>query len=122
MWNLRAGGRQVLPALWPDATTGRGLGSRRAGSAGGAADLARGLKGASEQDRLLSIARFNLDWQTHFAESLDPQTADRIHREACKEIDAAELPSADYCSMCGRQWCSVRINKEIREAIKQGEA
>jgi phosphomethylpyrimidine synthase len=82
-----------------------------------AADIARGLKGAAERDRNLSIARFNLDWKTHLAESLDPQTAERMHREACKEIDAAELPSADYCSMCGRQWCSVRINKEIREAI-----
>jgi phosphomethylpyrimidine synthase len=84
-----------------------------------AADVARGLKGAAERDRNLSIARFNLDWQTHFAKSLDPQTADGMHREACKEIDADELLSADYCSMCGRQWCSVRINKEIRESIKK---
>jgi phosphomethylpyrimidine synthase len=83
-----------------------------------AADLARGLKGAAERDKNLSIARANLDWKTHLAESLDPQTAERMHREACEEIDADELPSADYCSMCGRQWCSVRINKEIREAIK----
>jgi len=83
-----------------------------------AADLARGLKGAAEKDRNLSIARTNLDWKTHLAESLDPKTAERMHREACKEIEAGQLPSADYCSMCGRQWCSVRINKEIREKIK----
>jgi phosphomethylpyrimidine synthase len=83
-----------------------------------AADVARGLKGACEKDKRLSIARANLDWKTHLAESLDPQTAERMHRETCKEIDAAELPSADYCSMCGREWCSVRINKEIRQAIK----
>jgi phosphomethylpyrimidine synthase len=83
-----------------------------------AADVARGLKGAAERDRNLSIARFNLDWKTHLAESLDPQTAGRMHDESCKSIDIVELPSADYCSMCGRQWCSVRINKEIRESIK----
>jgi len=83
-----------------------------------AADVARGLKGAAERDRNLSIARFNLDWETHLAESLDPQTAERMHREACKEIGEDKLSSADYCSMCGRQWCSVRINKEIRENIK----
>ncbi len=82
-----------------------------------AADVARGLKGAAEQDKRLSIARTNLDWRAHFDESLDPQTAERMHLEACKEIGAKELPSADYCSMCGRQWCSVRINREIREAI-----
>jgi phosphomethylpyrimidine synthase len=83
-----------------------------------AADIARGLKGAAKQDRNLSIARFNLDWKAHLAESIDPQTAQRMYREACPEIGEDKLPSADYCSMCGRQWCSVRINKEIRENIK----
>jgi phosphomethylpyrimidine synthase len=76
-----------------------------------AADIARGLKGAAERDRKLSTARFNLDWKTHIAESLDPQTAGRMHDEACKAVTQAD----DYCSMCGKEWCSVRINKEIRE-------
>jgi phosphomethylpyrimidine synthase len=99
-----------------------------------AADVARGLKGTAERDKKLSIARTNLDWKTHLAESLDPQTAERMHRQACpvrseapespvpartsngtyKEIATEELPSADYCSMCGKAWCSVRINREIR--------
>jgi len=83
-----------------------------------AADIARGLKGAAERDRKLSAARFNLDWKTHIAESLDPQTAERMHLEACKAV-TEPVPSgvegADYCSMCGKEWCSVRINKEIRE-------
>jgi len=83
-----------------------------------AADVARGLKGTAERDKKLSIARTNLDWKSHFAESLDPQTAETMHRQACEKTDTEELPSADYCSMCGRQWCSVRINREIREAIK----
>ena len=83
-----------------------------------AADIARGLKGASERDKKLSIARSNLDWKTHLAESLDPQTAEKMHREACREMEPDKLPSADYCSMCGKAWCSVRINKEIRKAIK----
>ncbi len=83
-----------------------------------AADVARGLKGACEKDRSLSIARANLDWKTHLAESLDPPTAQKMHYEVCKEIMAGESSSADYCSMCGKEWCSVRINKEIRQAIK----
>jgi len=81
-----------------------------------AADIARGLKGADERDRRLSTARSNLDWQTHFSESIDPKTADRMHREACAEMGVAELRSADYCSMCGQHWCSVRINREVRQA------
>ncbi len=84
-----------------------------------AADVARGLKGAAERDRKLSIARANLDWKTHLAESIDPGTAEKMHKQACKEINAHEFISADYCTMCGKQWCSVRTNKEIREKIKQ---
>jgi len=84
-----------------------------------AADVARGLRGAAEKDRRLSTARANLDWETHLAESLDPETAERMHVEACKEIDGKQSSTADYCSMCGKAWCSVRINKEIREAIKR---
>ena len=83
-----------------------------------AADVARGLKGAADRDKRLSRARTNLDWKTHLAESLDPQRAEQMHREACKEMGTQESPAADYCSMCGRQWCSVRVNKEIRQAIK----
>ncbi|MHC4570969.1 MAG: phosphomethylpyrimidine synthase ThiC [Planctomycetota bacterium] len=82
-----------------------------------AADIARGLKGAAERDKKLSVARTNLEWKTHLAESLDPKTAERMHDEACKKIKESEQPSDDYCTMCGRQWCSVRINREIRKRI-----
>jgi len=82
-----------------------------------AADIARGLPGADARDRKLSLARSDLDWGTHIATSLDPQTADRMHREACQEIGTTALDTADYCSMCGQHWCSVRINREVREAI-----
>ncbi len=50
--------------------------------------------------------------------SLDPQTADRMHREACGEMGTTP-DSADYCSMCGQHWCSLRINKELRQAVEQ---
>ena len=83
-----------------------------------AADVARGLKNAAEKDKKLSFARANLDWKTHLEESLDPETAEKMHDEASSEIGEKELSTADYCSMCGQQWCSVRINKEIREALK----
>jgi len=84
-----------------------------------AGDVARGLAGAAEQDKRLGIARANLDWEAHLAQSLDPATARRMHEEACEGITGKE-PDADYCSMCGRQWCSARINKEIREKMKAG--
>jgi phosphomethylpyrimidine synthase len=83
-----------------------------------AADIARGLPGAAQRDKKLSIARGNLDWHTHLAESLDPATAETMHIEACRQAGAKEFAEADYCSMCGKNWCSVRINKEIREKLK----
>jgi phosphomethylpyrimidine synthase len=82
-----------------------------------AGDVARGLAGAAAIDERLSIARANLDWDSHLAQTLDPETAKRMHAEACEGI-AERGPDADYCSMCGRQWCSVRINKEIRGKLK----
>jgi phosphomethylpyrimidine synthase len=82
-----------------------------------AGDIARGLEGADQRDRKLSTARTNLDWRAHLAESLDPQTAEKMHDEACLEMNLKDSPSADYCSMCGKEWCSVRINREIRDGV-----
>ena len=84
-----------------------------------AADVARGLAGAAERDSRLSRARTALDWHSHLSESLDPPTAKRMHAEACKEMGKAGVNSADYCSMCGEHWCSVKINREVRRAIEQ---
>ena len=80
-----------------------------------AGDIARGLKNASCRDNKLSSARSNLDWKTHIGQSLDPETAEKMHVQACAEAGIMESEREDYCSMCGRQWCSVRINKEIRK-------
>jgi phosphomethylpyrimidine synthase len=85
-----------------------------------AGDVARGFAGAAEMDKRLSIARANLDWDSHIAQTLDPKTAKKMHDEACEGI-ADGGAEADYCSMCGKQWCSVRINREIREKLKTGE-
>ncbi len=83
-----------------------------------AGDVARGFAGARQRDDRLSAARANLDWKNHIGESIDPKTAELMHTEACKLAGVQEMPSADYCSMCGKEWCSVRTNKEIREKFK----
>jgi phosphomethylpyrimidine synthase len=84
-----------------------------------AADIARGLKGADDRDRQLSRARAQLDWKNHIGQSLDPVTAERMHQESCSEIGKDQLDSADYCTMCGKEWCSVRTNREVLEAIRK---
>ena len=83
-----------------------------------AADVARGIKGTAELDRRLSEARANLDWEKHLAEAIDPETARRMYAEACRQSNMPQSPSPDYCTMCGRQWCSVRINAELKEMLK----
>ena len=37
----------------------------------------------------------------------------QMYDQACEK---SQMPkdSKDYCTMCGRQWCSVRINREIQ--------
>ncbi len=86
-----------------------------------AADLARGLPGAADQDLALSTARSNLDWKTHLSLSMDPKTATRMYDEACQGERKDLVQGANFCTMCGENWCSVRVNKEIREAACTGE-
>jgi len=84
-----------------------------------AGDIARGHKNAADRDKKLSIARSNLDWKTHIGLSLDPKTAQAMHDLAGQATKGLINPEADedFCSMCGKQWCSVRTNKEIRQAF-----
>ena len=82
-----------------------------------AADVARGFGNAAQRDRRLSEARANLDWEKHLDEAIDPKTARAMYEEACKESTMPGHGGEDYCTMCGREWCSVRINKELRSAV-----
>lgn len=82
-----------------------------------AADVARGWGNAAQRDRRLSIARADLDWQTHLAESIDQPTAQRMYEEACKHSTLQGQGGQDYCTMCGHDWCSMRINKELRKQL-----
>jgi len=76
-----------------------------------AADVARGRPGARDLDDQLSRARYNFDWEEQFRLALDGETARRMRQET---LDAADQPEADYCSMCGPKFCSMRTTAEIR--------
>ncbi|ARN57815.1 phosphomethylpyrimidine synthase ThiC [Sedimentisphaera salicampi] len=80
------------------------------------ADVARGHNDSAQRDRRLSKARADLDWDTQIRLSLDPKTAKRMKDDASKN-SAMSPEQADYCTMCGRDWCSVRINREIRDNL-----
>jgi phosphomethylpyrimidine synthase len=81
-----------------------------------AGDVARGFGNAARRDKELSIARANLDWKKHLELSIDPATAKAMYEEACRQSSLGEgQHDQDYCTMCGKEWCSVRISKELRQ-------
>jgi len=77
-----------------------------------AADLAKGHPGARSWDDALSKARFEFRWEDQFALSVDPQTAREFHDET---LPAHGAKAAHFCSMCGPQFCSMRITQDVRE-------
>jgi len=77
-----------------------------------AADLAKGHPGAQVRDNALSKARFEFRWKDQFNLSLDPVTAKSFHDETLPQ-DAAKV--AHFCSMCGPQFCSMKITQDVRD-------
>ena len=75
-----------------------------------AADVALGIPGTRDRDDELTKARAALNWEKHFELSFDPDTARAYHDE---DLDV----DTDFCAMCGHDWCSVRISKEIVEFV-----
>jgi len=73
-----------------------------------AADVALGIPGSRDWDDRLTKARAALNWEKHFELSFDPDLARAFHDE---DLDV----DTDFCAMCGHDWCSVRISKEIAE-------
>lgn len=72
-----------------------------------AADIAKGVKGATDWDNEMSKARRDLDWEKMFDLSIDPEKARRYRAESKPENE-------DTCTMCGKM-CAVRnINKILK--------
>jgi phosphomethylpyrimidine synthase len=65
-----------------------------------AADIVKGVKGAAERDRQMSLARKKLDWEEQARLALDTQRSYRVHRERASASAA--------CSMCGK-YCAMDL-------------
>ncbi len=71
-----------------------------------AADIAKGVRGAMDQDNRMADARRKLDWEAQWACAMDPETAKKIRADRAPEHE-------DTCSMCGK-FCAVRsMNKAL---------
>lgn len=75
-----------------------------------AADLAKGLYGAQFRDNALSKARFEFRWEDQFHLSLDPEKAQELHDET---LPKASMKKAHFCSMCGPNFCSMKLSADI---------
>jgi len=81
-----------------------------------AADLAKGHPHAQAWDDALSRARFEFRWEDQFNLSLDPVTARAYHDET---LPAEGAKTAHFCSMCGPNFCSMRITEDVRKAAAE---
>src|SRR5262249_52875522 len=77
-----------------------------------AADLAKGHPGSQIRDSALSKARFESRWEDQFTPSLAPATARAFHDAT---LPAEGAKTAHFCSMCGPNFCSMRITQDVRD-------
>ena len=81
-----------------------------------AADLAKGHPGAQARDNALSKARFEFRWEDQFNLGLDPDRARDFHDQTLPQ-DGAKV--AHFCSMCGPQFCSMKITQDVRDYAEE---
>lgn len=73
-----------------------------------AADMAKGHPGATIRDNALSKARFEFRWKDQFNLALDPE-------RALEYFKAGGHEDGEYCTMCGPNFCAMRIAHDIRK-------
>jgi phosphomethylpyrimidine synthase len=81
------------------------IASRIAAHAG---DIAKGIPGAKEWDREISLARKAMDWERQFELVIDPKKAKDVRNKQAPKIE-------EVCSMCG-EFCSIKL---LSDALKE---
>ncbi len=68
------------------------------------ADIVKGVKGAQEWDKKMSVARKRLDWEEQARLSLDPELSRQVHSKHASTSAA--------CSMCG-EFCAMALMEKF---------
>jgi len=68
------------------------------------ADIAKGVPGAFEKDRLMAQYRKNFDWDEQVQISLDPEKAGAF-------LERSESAEEEGCTMCG-EFCAIKLGKK----------
>lgn len=80
-----------------------------------AADLAKGFPGANVRDDALSKARYEFRWKDQFNLSLDPARAKQYYLES--RVGNQDTDDK-FCTMCGPNFCAMRISQNISDACE----
>ena len=75
-----------------------------------AADLAKGFPGAQLRDDAMSKARYEFRWKDQFNLSLDPARARQYYVETHNDNNK-------FCTMCGPNFCAMRISQSVSNEI-----
>lgn len=78
-----------------------------------AADLAKGHPGAQVRDDAMSKARYEFRWKDQFNLSLDPARARQYYIDSHKDDNK-------FCTMCGPNFCAMRISQNVANEICKG--
>jgi phosphomethylpyrimidine synthase len=81
-----------------------------------AADIALKRPGARDRDDAISRARYRFDWNEQFRLAMDPETARQMHDET---LPHESFKTAEFCSMCGPKFCSMKISGHLDELAAQ---
>jgi phosphomethylpyrimidine synthase len=71
-----------------------------------AADIAKNHPCAMERDNALSKARFEFRWIDQFNLSIDPE-------RAMEYYGVEKIKETPFCTMCGPNFCAMRISREV---------
>ena len=80
-----------------------------------AADVALHKGNAIERDNLISDARSEFNWDKQFELSLDNERAESLRNEALIASLQKNQHNPKYCSMCGPDFCSVRLSNRLKK-------
>ena len=84
-----------------------------------AADVALHKPGCRERDDAISDARAEFNWEKQFSLALDPQWARELRDQALQESSAPNQHGSEYCTMCGPDFCSVRLSARLKKDVSQ---
>ena len=76
-----------------------------------AADIAKGHPSAMVRDNAMSKARFEFRWKDQFNLSIDPDRAREYY-------GAEKVHGTPFCTMCGPNFCAMRISREVSDKGK----